>query len=146
MKFKNLFLLPLLFIATLSCNKSKDYDYIDLLVDKEWKLVSKTENGLEVSAPCELDNTIIFRTDSDVEQDFGSITCEDFEYETYKWTFADDYAQIKFKYWFRNDKGRITGQGSDPWEIVELTESTFVIKERFANSEEVKPVFKHYAH
>ena len=140
---KNAIIFGLGLMVVSSCNKTTNYSHIDKLVDKEWKLVAKTQNGAEISEACELDNTLVFRANSNLEQNFGVSNCEDLEFESKKWKFGENYSLIKFKYEVKNRGSFATGYVN--WEVVELTDSTLVLKQETAQSQEVKPIIKYYS-
>ena len=130
-----------LLLTSVSCNKISNFSKLDTLVDKEWKLTGISQNGIEISEPCDFDNTILLKANSDVTNNFGAINCEEREMDASKWKFADDYSVIKFK--LEVKEGRSYGATWGAWEIIELTDTTLVLKEKDSNSAEM-PVIRSY--
>ncbi len=123
------------------CNKIEDYSNLNRLTDKEWQLVSIVKNGSEVSPSCKLDNTILFRKDGTAEENFGTDSCDD-DATMNSWKFSKNYSELKFRYTTFNKLSG--GTGTISREIIELTDSTLVLKETYPGTDQEMPEITTY--
>ena len=91
----------LFFIGGASCNKTKDYEKIDLLVEKSWHLTSIQKDGIEISDSCDLDDILLFENTSSFDYDFGTISCNNqgaVEFTASSWKMKDNFEILQMKY------------------------------------------------
>ena len=136
-------LLLLLFIGT-SCEKNEDFSDFDLLVDKEWRLVSVTEEGAVVTRACDTDDVLKFDNAEDFSYDFGEVCEEDgtLTFSASTWKMRDNFRVIRLRFTFRDDG--VTGDSIDYWEIVELTENTLILKDDTAEDNDMPAAIRRY--
>ena len=115
-------------MLTFSCNKNKEFDNYNLLVDHEWQLQSVTNDGVDITKDCELDNVLIFENKTKFDNKLGTDICDSNDkYLTPDcWILQDNFTTLKLNY-----KMKMSGRKQNfvrYWEIVELTESTLILQ------------------
>ncbi|GJM31840.1 MAG: hypothetical protein DHS20C18_08410 [Saprospiraceae bacterium] len=123
----------LIFCLFVGCNKTADFKDLDVLTGKEWQLKSIQQDGIEISESCDLDDVLFFENASTFNYDFGTSVCdEDQGLEKTADTFKiiDDFTTLRMKYKFTGDQGH--GELIEYWEIVELNDSTLILKDALA--------------
>lgn len=95
-----------------------------LLVDKTWATVSYEMGGEDITdemEPCETDNTLIFFADGTFIQDYGDVTCDEFETnEEGVWNFKANESVLSM---------RLTGEAASDWKILELSATRLKISQ-----------------
>lgn len=131
-------------VTAVSCQKIEKYNAVDLLVDKEWRLVSVTENGTEVAETCQLDDVMLLNSAGEVTHNLGALNCED-ESEFEEWKFRNEFSEIRFKGTTRGS-GFAFGTYFKEREIIQLTEEKLVLKETYPSEAQALPqVFTYLA-
>lgn len=128
-------------LSLASCRKIENYSNIDRLVDKTWHLETITKNGEDITPICALDNSISFSKDGEAVHNFGTLTCED-DAAIESWKFTNNYQNIRFKFKFKSKTTRAVGFISR--EIIELTDTTLVIKEIYPSQDQEMPEITTY--
>lgn len=155
MKRKSLFFNKLSFIlvctamlfALVSCNKTKDFENLDLLIGKDWNLQSRMVNGVEISDTCDLDDVLRFTDVSRFTDDVGTNICasDSFVKTPDGWKLIDDFSTIRVKYTFKSQEG-LNARGNMVlyWEIIELSDTALIIKDGLAEGNDQVPEFRAY--
>ena len=101
---KNTFLGSLLYALVFGvllgagCNKTDDFEDLDLLIQKEWRLTSITKENVEISEPCDLDDILRFDDALTFSYDFGLMQCSEeaaLQRTATKWKIIDDFKLYK---------------------------------------------------
>jgi hypothetical protein len=113
-----------------SCQKTEDLPDLALLADKEWRLVSISESGNEISDSCDLDDILLLSSSSFFAYDFGELFCEDLGQENLSgddWRFDEDGTVIRMNFRFRD--GTSFGSIIEYWEIMALSENELIVRD-----------------
>jgi hypothetical protein len=142
--FKNYFFYLIGFTFFISCNKTEDYDKLDLLRGKEWNLESRKSNGSEITDSCDLDDVLYFVSSTDFGYDWGTLSCaqEVLEVTPQGWKLEDDFTVIRLKYKFKGSNSR--GTMVEYWEIVELSDTALILKDATAENNNLVPEVRTY--
>ncbi len=130
-----------------ACNNTEDFEQLDTLLGKEWRLVALTRNGIDVTEACDLDDVLRFETISDFQYDIGALECleeENIETETKKWSMRDDHSVIRLVFKFKMDGRAARGDFVEYWEIVHLTENILIMQDALAEGNNQIPVVREY--
>ncbi|MEM7368090.1 MAG: hypothetical protein AAF587_05775 [Bacteroidota bacterium] len=143
--FTSLFLILLL---GSSCRPDiAEFENLDLLVDKEWQLVSIQRNNIEISEACNLDDVLFFTADSDFSHDQGSLDCfpnDDSEVEGRNWRFVRDYSTIRTVYVVRGNGVAILPRS---WRFVNLNDTSMIWEEVVdPGDQNAIPEVRHFVH
>jgi len=120
----------LLFILILfSCNKTMDFEDIDLLIGKDWRLTNIEKEGNVISEPCDLDDVLTFNDHAEFTYQRGELECyaNEEDKESVKWKLIDDFKVIRMK--FKIDEGTSQARLVENWEILELNDTLLVLRE-----------------
>jgi hypothetical protein len=131
--------------ALVACNKTKDFQNLELLVGKDWNLESRKINGVEVSDSCDWDDVLRFTSASKFTFDWGAIACDDdgLVESADTWKLIDNFSEIRMKFKFEGDGWKF-GTYIEYWEIIELSDTMLVIKDANAESNDMEPEFRTY--
>ena len=119
----------LLFILILfSCNKTMDFEDIDLLIGKDWRLTNIEKEGNVISEPCDLDDVLTFNDHAEFTYQRGELECyaNEEDKESVKWKLIDDFKVIRMK--FKIDEGTSQARLVENWEILELNDTLLVLR------------------
>lgn len=132
------------FFTICSCNKTEDYENLNLLIEKNWNLESRKMNGVEVSDSCDLDDILKFDKDFDFSYNVGSSICnqEVLEKNPLSWKLTDNYTIIRMKYKFSGDGSR--GSMIEYWEIIELSDTALIVQDATAEGNNLIPEIRTY--
>lgn len=146
LKINTLFVLfSLLTLLFSSCQKAEDFKDLDLLLNKEWKLIKITQGTDDITKACDVDDVLKFIDTKDYELSFGENFCnEDIETNTSSrgWKFKEDFTQLVLTSKQKSDSGMFSLLLY--WDIVELTESTLILKDGSAEDNDMVPIVKEY--
>lgn len=141
--FVLLFLLTLLFS---SCQKAENFQDLDLLIDKDWKLVKVTEGTSDITKACDVDDILKFTDTESYEISFGERFCdENIETNTTSedWKFRENFTQLRLKSKQNFDSG--SAVLFMYWDIIELTENTLILRDGTAEDNDIVPIVKEYS-
>ncbi len=133
--------------ALVACNKTKDFENLDLLIGKDWHLQSRQVNGVEISDSCDFDDVLRFTDASNFTDDWGTNICasDSFVKTPACWKLIDDFSTIRVKYTFKPQEGlKARGNMVLYWEIIELSDTALIIKDGLAEGNDQEPEFRTY--
>jgi hypothetical protein len=144
LSFKNYIFCLIGFTFFISCNKTEDFEKIDLLLGKDWNLESRKLDGIEVIESCDLDDVLYFESSSDFSYNWGTLSCaqEVLEVKPVGWKLEDDLTIIRLKYKFTGNNSR--GTMVEYWEIVELSDTALIVKDATAENNNLVPEVRTY--
>jgi hypothetical protein len=127
-----------------SCNKTEDFDDLDLLTGKDWRLTSRMMDGVEISDSCDLDDVLRFSDAESFSHNWGAVACNPIteDRSADSWKLQDDFSVIRMKYKFSGDEG--VGSMMEYWEIIELSDTALVLKDATAEDNDQVPEFRTY--
>ncbi|NEN24385.1 hypothetical protein G3O08_12810 [Cryomorpha ignava] len=137
--FLSLITLPLL----TGCNKTDDFEDLELLTKKNWHLTSRTQGGVDITNDCDLDDILLFEDATKFNYEDGVLNC--FENDLNKvgdtWKIIDDLTVLRMKYKFSGE-----GRGSvvEYWKIIELSETSLIIEDALAEDNDQIPEIRTY--
>lgn len=137
--FLALITLPLL----TGCNKTDDFEDLELLTKKNWHLTSKTQAGVDITNDCDLDDVLLFEDATKFNYEDGVLNC--FEDDLNKvgdtWKIIEDFTVLRMKYKFSGE-----GRGSlvEYWKIIELSETSLIIEDALAADNDQIPEIRTY--
>lgn len=142
-KFSLFFFSITTFICFGGCNKTADFEDLDILTEKSWQLISRTQDGTNIAEVCDLDDTLIFLDAKDFEYDTGALDCDENELFIVadSWKIEDDFTVLRLKY---NFSGNGFGSLVEYWKIVELSETTLIIEDASAEDNNQIPEIRTY--
>jgi hypothetical protein len=127
------FLLGLL-ISLAACNRNRDFEGYETLIAADWRLNSITENSIEIIDSCELDDVLRFVDDRNFLYLDGNFSCplgngvESITARDWKITKNEKLIELNFRYQMNSGFAISTFR----WEILELNDSTLVMREWWA--------------
>ena len=133
--------------ALVACNKTKDFENLELLTGKDWHLQSRQVNGVEISDSCDWDDVLRFTDASNFTDDWGANICanDSFVKTPACWKLIDDFSTIRVKYTFKPQEGlKARGNMVLYWEIIELSDTALIIKDALSESNDQDPEFRTY--
>lgn len=137
--FLSLITLPLL----TGCNKTDDFEDLELLTKKNWHLTSRTQGGVDITNDCDLDDILLFEDATKFNYEDGVLNC--FENDLNKvgdtWKIIDDFTVLRMKYKFSGE-----GRGSvvEYWKIIALSETSLIIEDALAEDNDQIPEIRTY--
>ena len=132
-------------MSFVACNKTKDFDDLDLLTKKKWSLVSIKQEAIEISDNCNLDDILFFENTKTFNYDFGLLNCtieDGFEKKPTSWKLINDFTEIRMKFKFKGE--RTQGTIIEYWEILELNDTLLILKDATAENNSLIPEIKTY--
>ncbi len=128
------------------CNKTDDFEDLDLLIQKEWKLTSITKENVEISEPCDLDDILRFDDASTFSYDFGLMQCSEeaaLQRTATRWKIIDHFTTLRLKF---DLSGSNIGSGEaiEYWKIITLTETMLVVEDALAEDNSQIPEIRTY--
>lgn len=155
MKIKNsIYLLPMVkpwfvflsivtFTFLTGCNKTDDFKDLELLTQKNWHLISRTQGGTDIANDCDLDDIVFFEDATKFKYDYGGLNCNDYDVNKVAdtWKIIDDFTVLRMKYKL---SGEVTGSIVEYWKIVELSETSLIIEDALAESNGQIPEIRTY--
>lgn len=142
--FKNYFFYLIGLAFLISCNKTEDFEKLDLLLGKDWNLESRKSDGIEVIDSCDLDDVLYFESSSEFSYNWGTSSCaqEVLEVKPVGWKLEEDFSVIRLKYKFTGNNSR--GTMVEYWEIVELSDTALILKDAAAENSNLVPEVRTY--
>lgn len=147
LKINSLFLsMSLLVLLFSSCQKAENFEDLDLLLNKDWKLTKITQGTSDITKACDIDDVLKFTDTKDYEYSFGENFCDEtIETNTTSqgWEFKKDFTQIVLSSRQKTTTGVFTLYPR--WDIVELTESTLILRDSGAEENDIIPIVQEYS-
>lgn len=133
--FTCVFVLPFLG----SCNKTEDFEDLNLLIEKEWHLVSRTQNNLNITESCDLDDVLYFENATAFIHNFGAQNCFDYEANKTgnKWKLTEDFTVLRMKYSVNENNSKNTLV--EYWKIIALSDSLLILEDAIAADNDQVP-------
>lgn len=127
-KFLNVCLFTSALIGV-SCQKTEDFEDLDLLIGKRWELVTVKTGDKLSHEDCHLDDVLFFESTSEFDYITGAILCDESENlrKATTWKLRKNYSEIRLDYEIQF--GGKSTMGHEYWELVELTENRLVLKD-----------------
>jgi hypothetical protein len=132
-------------LAFSACNKTEDFEKLDLLTSKNWNLMSIKQDGVIVSDSCDLDDVLYFENASEFSYDNGALNCNNEGSSTMtakSWKIIEDFTVIRLKY--KISGGSARGEMVEYWKIETLNDSMLVVKDNTAESSGLVPEIRTY--
>ena len=137
------FLSILTFPFLSACNKTDDFEDLELLTDKNWHLTSRTQGGIAITSDCDLDDILVFKDATKFNYDWGALSCfdSDLKKTADTWKMIDDFTVLRMKYKFSGD-----GRGSivEYWKIIELNETSLIVEDAQSGDNDQIPEIRTY--
>ena len=131
----------LLFVAISfsSCNKTKDYPKLNLLIEKEWKLKTIEKDDEDITSDCNKDDVLTFNDEKSFDYNFGVENCDDSETskKSIKWKIIEDFTVLRMKYKLNENSSKASL--IEYWEIIELNDSLLVVQDALAEDNNQTP-------
>lgn len=139
-------ILLIIALGFLSCNKTKDYPKLNLLINKEWNLIKVEKSGENITSSCNYDDVLIFANDKDFQYNFGLENCDESETskESVKFKMIDDYTVIRMKYKLNENSSR--AGLIEYWEVIELNDSLLIVQDALAEDNDQTPEVYTFIH
>lgn len=134
-------ILTLIFLT--GCNKTEDFEDLDLLTNKNWQIISRIQDGIDITNDCDMDDILIFEDAKNFNYNIGLLNCPENEVTKVanSWKIVDDFTVLRLKYKF---SGSGSGSMVEYWEIVELNETTLIIGDASAEDNDQIPEIRTY--
>ncbi len=129
------------FIA--GCDKTEDFEDLELLTKKSWQLTSRTQGGTDITNDCDLDDLLLFEDATKFNYEYGVLSCSDNDLTKVgdTWKIIDDFTVLRMKYKISGD---VTGSIIEYWKIIELTETSLIIEDALAENNDQVPEIRTY--
>ena len=137
------FLLILTFPLLNACNKTDDFEGLELLTEKAWHLTSRTQGGLDIANDCDLDDLLTFEDVTNFDYNYGVLSCPDNDIakEGDTWKIIDDFTVLRMKYTF---SGNGNGTLIEYWKITELSDTLLIVEDALAEDNDQIPEIRTY--
>lgn len=138
-------LFPLLILIFSACQKAEDFEDLDLLLNKDWKLIKVTQGTADITKACDIDDVLTFIDTKDYEYNFGENFCDaafEMNSESRDWEFKKDFTQL-----ILSSKQKTNSSLAIlylRWDIVELTENTLILSDARAENNDMVPIVQVY--
>ncbi|MCR9099957.1 MAG: hypothetical protein NXI25_08405 [bacterium] len=142
---RNIFFPAAAFVFLLGCNKTADFEDLDLLTQKDWHLTSRVQGGTALTDDCDLDDVLVFTNATGFDYNFGDLICGDssFVKDADTWKIIDDFTVLRMKYRF---KGSGKGTIIEYWKILELNDTLLLVEDALAEGNDQVPEIRTYQH
>jgi hypothetical protein len=119
----------LFILINVSCDKTMNFEDINLLIKRDWHLTTIEKGGDVISEPCDLDDVLTFNDDAEFHYQKGELECyaNEGNKESVKWKLIDDYKVIRMK--FKIDEGASQTRLFEYWEILQLNDTLLMLRE-----------------
>ena len=133
--FTCIFALPFLS----ACNKTENFEDLNLLIEKEWHLVSRTQNSINITENCDLDDVLYFENATAFSHNFGTQNCFDYESNKSgkKWKLTEDFTVLRMKYSVNENNSKNTLV--EYWKIIGLSDSLLILEDAIAADNDQLP-------
>lgn len=125
------------------CNKTDEFEDLNLLTEKNWQLTSIVQGGIDITDDCDLDDLLIFEDATQFNYDYGILYCIDNDIakagDTYK--IIEDFTVLRMKY---KINGEVTATLIEYWKITELSETSLIIEDASAEGNDQIPEIRIY--
>lgn len=130
------------------CTKTLELEELELLTEKNWRLVQVTFDGDDGTEDCHLDDVLSFQDATRFSYDWGELSCfgpDRFHLEADTWKVFDNRPTLRFRYKVREGSA---GRGSlfEYWEIVELSETVLVLMDDASDNKNRPTEVRRYEH
>lgn len=142
---RTILFLAVAFVFFPGCNKTADFEDLDLLTQKDWHLTSRVQGGIALTDDCDLDDVLVFTNATDFDYDFGDLICGDSSLvkDADTWKIIDDFTVLRMKYRFEGSgKGTII----EYWKILELNDTLLLVEDALAEGNDQVPEIRTYQH
>jgi hypothetical protein len=142
---RTILFLAVAFVFFPGCNKTADFEDLDLLTQKDWHLTSRVQGGIALTDDCDLDDVLVFTDATDFDYNFGDLICGDssFVKDADTWKIIDDFTVLRMKYRFEGSgKGTII----EYWKILELNDTLLMVEDALAEGNGQVPEIRTYQH
>lgn len=139
-----MFFLSIITFAFLTgCNKTEDFEDLELLTKKNWHLTSRTQGGIDITNDCDLDDILFFEDATKFKYDYGVLSCNDYDVNKVAdtWKIVDDFTVLRMKYKLSVE---VTGSMSEYWNIIELSETSLILENASAEDNDKIPEIRTY--
>lgn len=137
-KNRFVFLSIITFLFLTGCNKTDDYEDLELLLNKNWQLISIFQGGIDITNECDLDDVLLFKDATKFTFNYGTLSCfeDDLIITGDTWKIIDDFTVLRMKYKFSGD-----GRGSMVryYKIIELNEYSLVVADELYDDNDQIP-------
>ena len=125
------------------CNKTDDFEDLELLTKKNWHLTSITQGGIDITNDCDLDDILFFEDATKFKYDYGVLNCTDYEVNKVgdTWKIIDDFTVLRMKYKLSVE---VTGSLIEYWKIIELSETSLILEDALAEDNDQIPEIRTY--
>ncbi len=126
------------------CNKTEDFEDLDLLIKKEWHLISREQNNINITEICDLDDVLLFENESNFNHDYSTLNCFDYEEDKKgnKWKMIDDFTVLRMKYWLNDENPKDVL--IEYWKIIELSDTLLIVEDALAGDNDQIPEIRTY--
>ncbi len=138
-----IFLSIITFPFLTACNKTDDFEDLELLTQKAWHLTSRTQGGIDIANDCDLDDILIFEDATNFYYNYGVLSCPDNDIVKVgdTWKIIDDFTVLRMKYTY---SGNGIGIIIEYWKITELSGTRLIIEDAFAEDNDQIPEIRTY--
>ena len=133
----------LTFTFLTGCNKTDDFEDLELLTKKNWHLTTITQGGIDITKDCDLDDILFFKDASKFNYDYGDLSCNDYDVNKVAdtWKIIDDFTVLRMKYKLSVE---VTGSMIEYWNIIELSETSLILEDALAEDNDQIPEIRTY--
>ena len=137
------FLSIITFTFLTGCDKTDDFEDLELLTKANWHLTSRTQGGIDITNDCDLDDLLFFEDATKFTYDYGVLSCSDNDLTKVgdTWKIIDDFTVLRMKFKISGD---VTGSLIEYWKIIELSETSLIIEDALAENNDQIPEIRTY--
>ena len=142
---RTILFLAVAFVFFPGCNKTADFEDLDLLTQKDWHLTSRVQGGIALTDDCDLDDVLVFTDATDFDYNFGDLICGDssFVKDADTWKIIDDFTVLRMKYRF---EGSGNGTIIEFWKILVVNDTLLMGEDALAEGNGQVPEIRTYQH
>ena len=137
------FLSVITFTFLTGCDKTEDFEDLELLTKKNWHLTSRTQGVVNITNDCDLDDILFFEDATKFKYDYGVLNCNDYELNKAAdtWKIINDFTVLRMKYKLSVE---VTGSLIEYWKIIELSATSLIIEDALAEDNDQVPEIRTY--
>ena len=127
-----------------SCNKTDEFEDLDLLLNRDWRLHTRMLDGVDITDSCDIDDVMRITSTDEFTHSLGALRCEGAfgNQRPTGWKFIENNTVMRMRYSFREN--RSAGTMILYWEIVSLSDTALVLKDATAENNDLVPEFRYY--
>ena len=128
-----------------ACQKAEDFEDLDLLLNKNWKLIKITQGSADITKACDIDDVLTFTDTKNYTFSFGENFCDETTEQNTSskgWEFKNNFTQLILSSKLKTDSGVFNLYPR--WDIVELTENTLILRDAGAEDNDIVPIVQEY--